>query len=136
MASLDDILTTQKNGVVAINNMAQILSYMSYVYIADPSPTVQSTTTANVLYTVPNTLQYTVTGIDICNTSGSADTFTICFVAPGDVAGTLNALYYSAPIAAYTTISWRGGTAIDSNYTIQAFAGTTNLTFKISGASN
>lgn len=136
MASLDDILTTQKNGVVAINNLAQILSYISYVYIADPSPVVQSTTTANVLYTVPNTLQYTVTGIDICNTSGSPDTFTVCFVPPGGTASATNALYYSASIAAHTTISWRGGTALDSNYTIQAYAGSTNLTFKISGASN
>jgi hypothetical protein len=136
MASLDDILTTQKNGVVAINNLAQILSYMSYVYIADPSPVVQSTTSASVIYTVPNTLQYTVTGIDICNTSGSADTFTICFVPSGGTADATNAIYYSAPIAAHTTISYRGGTALDSNYTIQAFAGTTNLTFKIAGASN
>lgn len=35
MATLDDILTTQKNGVVAINNLSQVLKsfYRSFVYV-------------------------------------------------------------------------------------------------------
>ena len=52
MATLDDILTTQKNGVVAINNLSQSLGsfYSSYVYLSGTttSGSVTSTTAQTV----------------------------------------------------------------------------------------
>lgn len=52
MATLDDILTTQKNGVVAINNLSQALSsfYTSYVYLSgeNTSGSITSTTARTV----------------------------------------------------------------------------------------
>ena len=52
MATLDDILTTQKNGVVAVNNLSQALNsfYNSYVYLSgeNTSGTVTSTTAQTI----------------------------------------------------------------------------------------
>lgn len=48
MATLDDILTTQKNGVVAINNLSQALNsfYESYVYLSGQSTSGSITNTS------------------------------------------------------------------------------------------
>lgn len=53
MATLDDILTTQKNGVVAINNLSQALNsfYSSYTYLSGESTSgsITSTTAQTVV---------------------------------------------------------------------------------------
>lgn len=133
MASLDDILSTQKNGVVAINNLAQNISAISAVYRGAPQPSSAATTSVSTLYTVPSAQQFTLTDIEICNASATATTFSIYLVASGATASGANALFYSAPIAGNTTVQWTGSTALSSGSTVQASAGTTNVTIKISG---
>ena len=133
MASLDDILTTQKNGVIAINNLSQNLAAISSVYRGGPLPSGSAGTSVGTIYTVPNGQQFTLTDIEICNASSSASTFSIYLVASGDTAGTSNALFYNAPINANTTVQWTGSTALASGSTVQASAGATTVTIKISG---
>lgn len=133
MASLDDILTTQKNGVVAINNLSQNLAAISSVYRGGPQPSGAASTSIGTIYTVPSARQFTLTDIEICNASSSATTFSIYLVASGDTAGTSNALFYNAPINANTTVQWTGSTALSAGSTVQVSAGTTTVTIKISG---
>ena len=134
MASLDDILTTQKNGVVAINNLATYTKGILSIDKGDPSASGASSLTSAILYTVPTGQQFTLTDIEICNASATPSTFSIYLVASGGTAGTSNALFYSAPIKGNTTVQWTGSTALSAGSTIQASAGATTVTIKISGA--
>lgn len=133
MAGLDDILTTQKNGVVAINGLAQTLAGISAVYRGGPQPTSSAGTTVGTIYTVPTGQQFTLTDIEICNASASVSTFSIYLVASGGTAGTTNALFYNAPINGNTTVQWTGSTALSAGDTIQASSGSGNVVIKISG---
>ena len=133
MASLDDILTTQKNGVVAINNLAQNVAGISSVYRGGPQPSGAAGSTIGTLYTVPTGQQFTLTDIEICNASSSASSFSIYLVASGGTAGTTNALFYNAPINANTTVQWTGSTALSAGSTIKASSASGNVVIKISG---
>lgn len=133
MASLDDILTTQKNGVVAINNLSQNIAGISSVYRGGPQPTGAATTSVGTIYTVPVGQQFTLTDIEICNASATVTTFSIYLVASGGTAATSNALFYNAPINGNTTVQWTGSTALSAGSTVQVSAGTTNVAIKISG---
>lgn len=136
MASLDDILTTQKNGVVAINNLSQNLAAISSVYRGGPQPSSAAGTSIGTLYTVPNGQQFTLTDIEICNASSSATTFSIYLVASGETAGTSNALFYNAPINANTTVQWTGSTALAAASRVQASSATASVSIKISGGTS
>lgn len=133
MASLDDILTTQKNGVVAINGLSQNLGVISSIYRGSPQPSGNMGTSVGTVYTVPTGQQFTLTDIEICNASGTATTFSVYLVASGGTAGTSNALFYNAPINGNTTVQWTGSTALSAGSTVQASAGTATVTIKISG---
>lgn len=133
MASLADILTTQKNGVVAINNLSQNIGVIAAVYRGGPQPTGAAGSTIGTIYTVPTGQQFTLTDIEICNASSSASSFSIYLVASGGTAGTTNALFYNAPINANTTVQWTGSTALSTGSTIQASSASGNVTIKISG---
>ena len=133
MASLDDILTTQKNGVIAINNLSQNIGYIATVYRGNPLPSGSAGTSVGTIYTVPSGQQFTLTDIEICNASATATTFSIYLVASGGSAGTSNALFYSAPINANTTVQWTGSTALSAGSTVQASSGSGNVAMKISG---
>lgn len=133
MASLDDILTTQKNGVIAINNLSQNIGIISAVYRGGPQPSGNAGTSIGTVYTVPTGQQFTLTDIEICNASATASTFSIYLVASGGTAGTTNALFYSAPINGNTTVQWTGSTALSAGSTIQASSASGNVTIKISG---
>jgi hypothetical protein len=132
-ASLDDILTTQKNGVVAINGLAQNIAAISSVYRGGPQPAAAAGTTVGTIFTVPNGQQYTLTDIEICNASATATTFSIYLVASGGTAGASNALFYSAPINGNTTVQWTGSTALSAGSTVQVSAGAATVAIKISG---
>jgi hypothetical protein len=132
-ASLDDILTTQKNGVVAINGLAQNVAGISSVYRGGPQPAAAAGTSVGTIYTVPTGQQFTLTDIEICNASATASTFTIYLVASGGTAGTSNALFYNAPINPNTTVQWTGSTVLSAGGTVQVLAGATTVTIKISG---
>ena len=133
MASLDDILTTQKNGVIAINNLSTNIGIIAAVYRGGPQPSGAAGSTIGTIYTVPTGQQFTLTDIEICNASASASSFSIYLVASGGTAGTTNALFYNAPINANTTVQWTGSTALSAGSTIQASSASGNVTIKISG---
>jgi len=133
MASLDDILTTQKNGVIAINNLSQNIGIIAAVYRGGPQPSGAAGSTIGTIYTVPTGQQFTLTDIEICNASSSSSSFSIYLVASGGTAGTTNALFYNAPINANTTVQWTGSTALSAGSTIQASSASGNVTIKISG---
>lgn len=133
MASLDDILTTQKNGVIAINNLSTNIGIIAAVYRGGPQPSGAAGSTIGTIYTVPTAQQFTLTDIEICNASATASSFSIYLVASGGTAGTTNALFYNAPINGNTTVQWTGSTALSAGSTIQASSASGNVTIKISG---
>jgi len=132
-ASLDDLLTTQKNGVVAINGLNQNIGIIATVYRGNPQPSGAAGTSVGTIYTVPTGQQFTLTDIEICNASATATTFSIYLVASGGTAGTSNALFYSAPINGNTTVQWTGSTALSAGSTVQVSAGAATVSMKISG---
>ena len=134
MASLDDILTTQKNGVVAINSLSQYLSYVYNLMRGTPLSPAASTTSVSTLYTVPSTGQFLLTDIEICNTSATAGTFTIYLVPSGGTAGASNALFSASSINGNTTVQWTGQQSLAAGSTVQALASATTITIKISGS--
>ena len=132
-ASIGDLLTTQKNGVVAINGIAQNIAGISSVYRGGPQPAAAAGTSVGTIYTAPSAQQFTLTDIEICNASATPTTFSIYLVASGGVAGTSNALFYNAPINGNTTVQWTGSTALAARSTIQVSAGAATVAIKISG---
>lgn len=132
-ASLGDILTTQKNGVVAINNLANTMSTWLGWTKGTSIPRVPATTSTSTLFTVPNGFSFTLTDLEICYTGGGTATFTIYIVPSGGTAGTGNALFYQAPIKANSTVQWTGSQYLATGATIQASASTTDVTFMING---
>lgn len=136
MASLDDILTTQKNGVIAINNLSQNIGIISAIYRGSPLPVGSISSTVSTLYTVLTGQQFTLTDIEICNTSASPTSFSIFLVASGGTAGTTNALFYNAPISGHSTVQWSGSTALSAGYSIQASSAASTVTMKISGGAS
>jgi hypothetical protein len=90
-------------------------------------------TSTTILYTVNPGLQFTVTDIEICNTSTSPQTFSIFLVPSGAGASPANALFYSAPINALTTVQWTGNQVLAAGGTIQAVASATSVTLMVNG---
>lgn len=135
MASLDDILTTQKNGVVAINSISTAVAGL-YTYVRGTPLTRAPSATGGYasLYTVPLGQQMTLTDIEICNTGTGAATFYISLVPQGGTAGAGNALFYAAPISPKMTIQWTGQQIIGSGGSVQAYASSSDVTIMISGS--
>lgn len=133
MASLDDILTTQKNGVIAINNLAQNIAGISAVYRGSPQPSGAAGSSVSTIYTVQTGTQFTLTDIEITNTSASPTNFSIYLVPSGGTAGTTNALFYNSPISGNTLVQWNGSTALSAGYTIQVSSVAATVNIKISG---
>jgi hypothetical protein len=132
-ASLDDILTTQKNGVVAINTLGQYLgSLTGFIKGTTISRTAMSTSTST-LYTVNAGYQFALRDIEICNTSTAPATFTIYLVPSGGTASAANAIFYNAPINGSTTVQWSGEQILDAGSTIQASASATTVTIMVAG---
>ena len=134
MASLDDILTVQKNGVVALNNLALSTAYQ-YAYNKGQELTRGSANTSGftTLFTVPSTKQMTITDIEICNTGATTATFYVSFVPSGGTAGANNAIFYKAPIPSYTTVQWTGNQVLGAGSTVQAYASSNAISIMISG---
>lgn len=132
-ASLDDILTTQKNGVVAINTLGNYVNNMLTYTKGTPLSRTPMSTSTTILYTVNPGLQFTLNDIEICNTSTAPATFTIYLVPSGGSASAGNALFYSAPITGNTTVQWTGNQVLATGGTIQASASATTVTIMING---
>lgn len=134
MASLDDILTTQKNGVVALNNLA-LSTANQYAYNKGLPLSKSSADTSGfaILYTVQSTQQMTIKDIEICNTGATTAVFYISFVPSGGTAGANNAIFYNAPIPGYTTVQWLGETVLAASSSVQGYASSNAISFTISG---
>lgn len=137
MANLDDILTTQKNGVVAINGILQALTALTD-NVGNPTLLSRSAATASysTLYTSPGNTETYVRDITVCNTTGTAVTFYISLVPQGGTAGASNAIFYANSLAANTTIQWSGFQVLTAGGTIQGYASSTGCTFSISGGTS
>lgn len=133
--SLDDILTTQKNGVVAINNISVSLAGLyAYVKGTPLSSGSAGTGTYATLYTVPSGRQMAIVDIEICNTSATPATFYISLVPSGGTAGATNALFYNAPINGNTTVQWTGQQVLTAGSFVAAYASSSSVTIKVGGA--
>jgi len=134
MASLDDILTTQKNGVVAINGINQALTGI-YTYMKGKPLASGAAGTGgySTLYTVPTGQQMAIVDMEICNTSATPATFYISLCASGDTAGASNAVFYNAPINGNTTVQWTGQQVLVAGGFVAAYASASTVTFKIGG---
>lgn len=143
MATLDDILTTQKNGVVAINNLSQALSsfYSSYQYLSGESTSgaITNTTAQTVIsgsgrfvaYTTAATggattgLVYDSVSYATKTTTGTGTTATVGYAGVNAFAvGDTIAVYNVAP-SGYNTTS-AVVTAVDTtNNTVSYLNATT-----------
>lgn len=132
-ASLDDILTTQKNGVVAINTLGQYLGALATFAKGTQLAKGAMSTSTSTLYTVNAGYQFTLRDIEICNTTTAPATFTIYLVPAGGTASASNAMFYNAPINGLTTVQWTGQQVLGAGGTIQASASATTVTIMISG---
>lgn len=133
MASQDDILTANKNNVVAINNLGGFISTWFNWSRGTSIPRTAASTSTATLFTVPSNVAFTLTDLEICNTSASPATFTIYLVPSGGTASAANALFYSCPISGYSTVQWSGSQYLGSGATIQASASATTVSFMING---
>jgi hypothetical protein len=131
MASLDDILTTQKNGVVAIYNIGEILKtiagYLEQIEIntavATPSlvsPTVAASTTQLIVAGAGR-----IYGVSIPTHSGSSQIFVYDSATTGGISAS-NLIFGSLPS---NTLGWVTYYAVNLAYTnglvIKTDAGTT-----------
>lgn len=134
-ASLDDILTTQKNGVVALGSISTSLTGL-YAYAKGSALSSGEAGTGGyvTLYTVPNGTQMAIVDIEVCNTSSSPATFYISLVPAGNIADATNALFYNAPINGNTTVQWTGNQVLTAGSFVAAYASSSDVTIKIGGA--
>jgi len=143
-ASLSDILTAQKNGVIAINNLAgitnssvlaldRIAAFLESTGVPGPLGQAAASTSFATLYTAPAGALAQVTDITICNTVVTPATFSICLVPSGGTAGAGNALFFDAPIPGNTTVQWTGSQFMLAGGFIAAKASATTVAFTIGG---
>lgn len=137
-ASLSDILTTQKNGVIAINNLASYTSNIAdstgvLAGVDQLAPPTGATTGYVTIYTAPFGVIGRISEIDICNGNGAPATFYIHLIPAGGTASTSNALFYNAPIPGYGTVQWTGGLALHAGDFVQVKASATGITFNLCG---
>lgn len=133
-ASIDDLLTTQKNGVVAINGINVAVSGLfSYVKGTTLAAGAAGTGSYATLYTVPTGRQMAIVDIEVCNTSATPATFYVSLVPSGGTAGASNALFYAAPINGNTTVQWTGQQVLAAGGFVAAYASASSVTIKIGG---
>jgi hypothetical protein len=135
--SLSDVLTTFKNNVLAISNLTtyiqgQYNNIATAQLFAGPATVVAST-----LYIASSGAKSHINAINVCNTAGAGATYSMFIVPPGGTAGTANAIFYSAAIAANTTVLWTPGPwIVPAGATIQASASATTVTFMLAGGAS
>lgn len=126
-ASITDLLTTQKNGVVGINRLAQ-QGAVATLFGRGPMATSYAS-----IYASPSSGRSIVTDIDVCNTAGAPATVYISLVPLNGSPGAGNALFYAASVAANSVLQWRGAQVLGPGDTIQAYASATTCTLFVSG---
>ena len=114
--SISDVLTTLKNGVVAINNLAGFVKQGVLLGRGEMPGSY------GVFYTVPTGGNTVVTNIDISNGTNATQQIYVSFVPTGLAPGTTNALFYHVALPSYTTLQWVGAQALTAGDTIQAYS--------------
>lgn len=131
--SASDIMSSLKNVVLALSNLG---TYIKNLYDGTPNRLIfmgLSTTSVSTLYKASSESATHINKINICNTSGSAASFSIFTVPSGGTAGASNAIYYSFPIAANAVIIWDSTAIIPINGSLQASASTPTICFHVVG---
>jgi hypothetical protein len=126
-------LSTFKNGVVAINTLATLIGNLYLFWKGESIFRGALTTSVATLFTVNANRQYTINDIEIVNTSGSSQTYSLFLVPSGGTSSASNALFSATSIAANTTFQWKGAQVITAGMTIQASASAVTVTAMITG---
>lgn len=92
-----------------------------------------SATTATTLYTVPASTSTIVSTINVCNRSGSNDTFRIAIRPAGATLATQHYLAYDTVVPSNDSIAITIGVSLAATDIITVYAGTANLTFNAFG---
>jgi hypothetical protein len=137
MANLDDIFATQKNGVVAINNLASYIQNISTKYVGITLSDTSLTTTIATLYTAPAGSRSYITEIDISNTNATPTSVYFHIVAPTSTgpgtASASDALLYAVQIPGNSIFQWTGALLFTSGYTLQAKASAAGCNIFVTG---
>ena len=126
--SISDILTTLKNGVVAMNTLS---SYLKNGINLGRGAMPASFFT---YYTVAPNTRVVLTYIDICNTSASSQTVYVSLVSVNGTAGADNALISGLPIPANSSFQWSGAQALAPGESIAAYATSADVVIHLTGA--
>ena len=135
-ASASDLLTTQKNNVVAINTVA---AFLQVIY--NNIPTTQlgqaaAGTSVGTLYTANSKVAAHINSIVICNTATATANIYLFIVPSGGTAGPSNAIFYGNPLPGNTTLDWQGYLIVPAGGTVQGYASTANVAITLSGGAS
>ena len=135
-ASASDLLTTQKNNVVAINTVA---AFLQVLYNNVPTSQLGQAavgTSVGTLYTASTKVAAHVNGIVICNTAAPSALIYLFVVPAGGTASQANALFYGNPLPGNTTLDWQGYLIVPAGGSIQGYASTTAVSITLSGGTS
>jgi hypothetical protein len=91
-------------------------------------------TTATTLYTVPASTSAVISTINICNQSGSTDTFRIAIRPAGATLAAQHYIAYNTSIPAYDSISLTIGITLATTDVVTVYAGAATLSFNLFGS--
>jgi hypothetical protein len=135
--SLGDILTTQKNGVVALGDISRytqaIANLLAIFGGLSKIGQAAMTTTWATLYTCPLGQRACVVNMNICNTTAAAIGVYVSAVPSGGTAGASNAIFHNTSVAANSTLQWTGSIAMTAGDTLQVQASAAGCTITASG---
>ena len=138
-ASLSDILTALKNGVVALGDNSRFTQViLNLIGIASGFNRIAQAalTTAYVTYyTCPSNQRACITGITVCNTNNNNQHFSVSIVPSGGTAGAGNAAFFQFQVNAYETQIFDLSLPMNSLDTLQMKASATGMTLFVSGGS-
>lgn len=136
-ASLGDILTALKNGVVALGDNARftqaLVNLLGIGVSASKVAQAQMTTSYAVIYTCASGQRAGISDIEVCNTTASSIGIYVSVVPSGGTAGAGNAVFFNAALPAYSTMQWTGGIAMAAGDTLQVKGSATGCTITVSG---
>ena len=135
-ASASDLLTTQKNNVVAINAVA---GFLQVIYNNIPTAQLSQKaagTSVSTLYTAGTKVAAHINSIVICNTANTSSSIYLFIVPAGGTAGPANAIFYGNPLPGNTTLDWQGNIIVPAGGSVQGYASTTAVSFTLSGGTS
>lgn len=91
-------------------------------------------TTLTDLYTVPSATSAIISTINVCNLSGSIDSFRIAVRPAGATISNEHYIAYDVSVPAYDSISLTLGITLATTDVISVYAGTTTLSFNAFGS--